>query len=116
MKFQKLAYLIRNRENTIGIFGTARLVKDSAGNIQLHGGSLDDRRAARDYLRQGGGNRNLPTAKVPAGPSLRAQASQWCSHFLHNAAIEVHPVRKYSEQATRIPAPDSALPAIAKAA
>lgn len=63
MKFSKLAYLIRNRGTTIAIFGRAQLVKDHAGRITLQGGSPDDRQAAKE----------------------------WCSLFLHNAAIEVNP-------------------------
>ena len=63
MKFNKLAYLIRNRGTTIAIFGQARLLKTDAGRITLEGGSLDDRRAAQE----------------------------WCSLFLHTAAIDVRP-------------------------
>ncbi len=92
MKLTKLAYLIRNREHTIAIFGMARLVKNDAGRISLVGGSLDDRRAARewcshflheaaiDYGCSGSSHRNSPTAKAPEGPSERALASQLNPH------------------------------------
>jgi hypothetical protein len=59
MFIQKLGYLIRNRGNTIAIFGKARLTRDAAGRINLYGGTLSDRRAA----------------------------AEWCSHFLHEALI-----------------------------
>ena len=59
MKLKKLAYLIRNRESTLAVFGSARLVKHLDGRLELLGGTPDDRRAARE----------------------------WCSLFLHEAAI-----------------------------
>jgi len=63
MTFKRLAYLIRNGGSTIAIFGAARLIQNAAGHIELRGGSLSDRRAARE----------------------------WCSHFLHEAVIDVLP-------------------------
>jgi hypothetical protein len=63
MTFKRLAYLIRNGGATIAIFGAARLVKSETGHIELRGGSLADRRAARE----------------------------WCSHFCHEAVIDVAP-------------------------
>lgn len=63
MILKKLADLIWNGGNPVAVFGGARLVKNHAGRITLRGGSLDDRRAARE----------------------------WCSHFLHEAVIDVTP-------------------------
>jgi hypothetical protein len=59
MFIKKLAYIISNRDNTIATFGKARLTKDLSGRIHLHGGTIDDRRAAQE----------------------------WCSMFLHEARI-----------------------------
>ncbi len=59
MKFNQLAWLTRDEGETIAVFGDARLVKKLSGKIELHGGSPDDRHAARE----------------------------WCSMFLHEAAV-----------------------------
>jgi hypothetical protein len=53
---------MRRRERTIAFFGSARLVKSHTGRVTLCGGTVNDRRAARE----------------------------WCSHFLHEAVVEVH--------------------------
>lgn len=65
MKLTRLAQLLLPRERTIAVFGMARLVKNHHGRINLVGGSIADRRAARE----------------------------WCSHFMHNAVIDVQPHR-----------------------
>ncbi len=49
-----------DRGETIATFGEARIVKKLNGWIEVRGGSLEDRRAARD----------------------------WCSLFLHEAVFE----------------------------
>jgi hypothetical protein len=112
MKSIKLAYLIRNRDKTLAIFGAARLIKTGAGPITLVGGTLDDRRAARewcalfchsaafdvklrhssprDYLRLGCGNRNLPKAKALQGRAT-GRSRVKCSLFLHEAVLDVTP-------------------------
>jgi hypothetical protein len=59
MTLKKLAYIIRNRRNTIAIFGNAQLIRDVGGRVTLEGGTTDDRRAALE----------------------------WCSLFLHEALI-----------------------------
>ena len=59
MNIHKLTDWIRPEHTTLATFGEAQLVKHRDGKIELLGGSLDDRRVARE----------------------------WCSHFLHNAAI-----------------------------
>ena len=59
MKFNQLAWFARDEGETIAVFGDARLVKKLSGKIELLGGSPEDRRAARE----------------------------WCSLFLHEAAI-----------------------------
>lgn len=59
MKFNRLAWLPQDKGETIATFGDARLVKYLDGKIQLIGGTLDDRRAARE----------------------------WCSLFLHQATV-----------------------------
>ena len=63
MKLTQLAELLRPREETIAVFGMARLIKHLDGRIECRGGSTADRRAARE----------------------------WCSYFLHEAIIEIHP-------------------------
>ena len=59
MKFNQLPWLNRDEGETIAVFGDARLVKKLSGKLELLGGSPDDRRAARE----------------------------WCSMFLHEAAV-----------------------------
>ena len=59
MKFNRLAWFARDEGETIAVFGDARLVKKLCGKLELRGGSPDDRRAARE----------------------------WCSMFLHEAAL-----------------------------
>jgi hypothetical protein len=59
MNIKKLTHLIRNDATTIVVFGNARLLRDRAGRVTLHGGTRDDRRAA----------------------------AEWCSMFLHGALI-----------------------------
>ena len=59
MKFNRLAWLIRDEGTIIATFGHARLVKMLNGKIELIGGTQDDRRTARE----------------------------WCSLFLHEAVV-----------------------------
>ena len=59
MKFNQLAWLTRDEGETIAVFGAARLVKKLDGKLELRGGSPDDRSAAKE----------------------------WCSLFLHEAAV-----------------------------
>lgn len=59
MKLNRLAWLTQDKGETIATFGNARLVKKLDGKYELIGGSRDDRRAARE----------------------------WCSLFLHEAAV-----------------------------
>ena len=60
MKLKYLLDQLRGRDGeTIAVFGAARLVKQLDGKIQLLGGTPEDRRAARE----------------------------WCSMFLHEAAV-----------------------------
>ena len=60
MKMKYLLEQLRGRDGaTIAVFGAARLVKHLDGKIQLVGGTRDDRHAARE----------------------------WCSLYLHEAAI-----------------------------
>ncbi len=59
MKLNRIAWLTRDEGETLAVFGAARLVKYLDGKIELRGGGRDDRRAARE----------------------------WCSMFLHEAAV-----------------------------
>jgi hypothetical protein len=59
MRFNQFAWFTRDESETIAVFGGARLVKYLDGKIQLNGGTQDDRRAARE----------------------------WCSMFMHEAAV-----------------------------
>ena len=59
MRLNRMAWFTRHEGETLAVFGDARLVKYLDGKIELRGGSLDDRRAARE----------------------------WCSMFLHEAAV-----------------------------
>jgi len=59
MKLNPIAWFTRDEQETLASFGNARLVKNHDGKIELLGGSLDDRRAARE----------------------------WCSLFLHQAVL-----------------------------
>ena len=59
MRLNRIAWFTRDEGETLAVFGAARLVKHLDGKIQLLGGTPDDRRAARE----------------------------WCSMFLHEAAV-----------------------------
>ena len=59
MKFALTTRFVQNQGETIAIFGDARFINHN-GKVELVGGSLEDRRAARD----------------------------WCSMFLHEAVFE----------------------------
>jgi hypothetical protein len=50
MKINLLAWLKRDEGETLAWFGAARLVKKPTGNIELVGGSADDRTAAREWV------------------------------------------------------------------
>jgi len=63
MKTNTMLNWLRPTYDLIATFGKARLIKHRDGRIELLGGSIHDRRAALE----------------------------WCSHFLHHAAIDVAP-------------------------
>ena len=49
MKLNQFISFFRNEGETIATFGEARLVKQLSGKIELFGGSIEDRRAAREW-------------------------------------------------------------------
>ena len=59
MKLNRISWFKRDEAETLARFGEARLVKKLDGKTELRGGTLDDRRTARE----------------------------WCSLFLHEAVI-----------------------------
>lgn len=73
MKIKYLLEQLRGRDGeTIAVFGAARLVKHLDGKIQLIGGTPEDRRAARE----------------------------WCSMFLHEAAVACFPAPESAAKIT----------------
>lgn len=50
MKLNLLAWLKPDEGETLATFGSARLVKRRNGKIELRGGSVPDRAAAREWI------------------------------------------------------------------
>jgi hypothetical protein len=49
MKWNLLVWWYRHGAETLATFGTARLIKNSTGKIELCGGTFEDRVAAREW-------------------------------------------------------------------
>jgi hypothetical protein len=66
MKLNRLAWHSKDQDETIAIFGDARLVKPLNGRLQVVGGSANDHTAAKE----------------------------WVSLFMHEAAVSYPAVRR----------------------